>query len=419
MRFLYSLAAYLLAPVFCGVLLWRGLRERGYWHDFSERFGFGESLGAPSIWVHAVSVGEVQAAAALIRSLQERYSKIPLVVTTLTPSGRGRARALFGDKVQVRHIPLDLPGCVRRFFDRVKPRIAIIFETELWPNLYHECGRRRVPLVLASARISPRSVGRYRRMAGLFRGALSHDIVIAAQGSGDAERFRSIGANPARTHVTGNIKFDIALSREVTVDGRALRELHAPGRKVWIAGSTHDGEEQMVLAAHRQVRHAHPDALLVLAPRHPNRFATVEQWLKREDVRFVKRSQGIKCNPATEVLLVDTLGELVKFYAASDIAFVGGSLVPIGGHNLLEPASLGLAILTGPHNFNSEDVARLLAEQGASDVVRDTEELGRKVIALFDDPQARARMGAQARNSIEANRGALGNLLRLIAPLIA
>jgi 3-deoxy-D-manno-octulosonic-acid transferase len=326
---------------------------------------------------------------------------------------------LFGDKVQVRHIPLDLPGCVRRFFDRVKPRIAIIFETELWPNLYHECGRRRVPLVLASARVSPRSVGRYRRMAGLFRGALSHDIVIAAQGSGDAERFRSIGANPARTHVTGNIKFDIALSREVTVDGRALRELHAPGRKVWIAGSTHDGEEQMVLAAHRQVRHAHPDALLMLAPRHPNRFAAVEQWLKREDVRFVKRSQGIKCNPATEVLLVDTLGELVKFYAASDIAFVGGSLVPIGGHNLLEPASLGLAILTGPHNFNSEDVARLLAEQGASDVVRDTEELGRKVIALFDDPQARARMGAQARNSIEANRGALGNLLRLIAPLIA
>lgn len=419
MRFFYTLAARMLAPIFCAVLLWRGWQERGYWHDFKERFGFAECIGASSIWVHAVSVGEVQAAASLIRVFQHQYPNIPLVITTVTPAGRARARSLFGDAVRVRYVPLDLPGCVRRFFDRAKPRVAVIFETELWPNLYRECGLRRIPLVLASARISPRSVRRYRRMAGLFKETLSRDILIAAQGEADAERFRSIGANPDRTFVTGNVKFDLALPADVHLRGRALRERHAAGRKIWIAGSTHEGEEQMVLTAHRHVQRTHPDALLVLVPRHPSRFADVAAWLTREGVSFVRHSQGTASQPATEVLLVDTLGELLNFYAASDVAFVGGSLAPIGGHNLLEPAALGLPVLTGPHNFNSEDVTRLLVERGGAEIVRDGQDLGRKVAALFDDPQARTRIGVHARNSVEANRGALNNLLNLIAPLIS
>ena len=221
MRAVYIVLAYLLAPVYCAVLLWRGLRERGYWSHFGERFGFGEPSFATSIWVHAVSMGEIQAASALIRSLRDRYPQVPLVITTITPAGRDRALALFCDAAgtaagtSVRYVPLDLPGAVHRFFERVRPRVAVILETELWPNLYHECGRRNVPLVLASARLSPRSVRRYARMAGLFRETLSRGIVVAAQTQGDADRFRAIGANPQLTHVTGNVKFDIHVAPEV------------------------------------------------------------------------------------------------------------------------------------------------------------------------------------------------------------
>jgi len=415
-RFLYTVIAYLLAPLFCAALLWRG--QRGSRRNFSERFGFGSALGEPGIWVHAVSVGEVQAAQALVHSLLQHYPKIPLVVTTLTSTGQQRARALFGDKVLVRYFPLDLPGSVRRFLDRIKPRIAVILETELWPNLYRECERRGVPLLLASARISPRSVRRYRRMAGLFRDTLSRGIVVAAQGEGDADRFRSIGSDAARTHVTGNIKFDITLPPDVAARGRQLREFHAKGHSVWVAGSTHGGEEQIVLEAHRLVRQRNADALLVLAPRHPNRFAEAAEWLTREGVRFVKHSQGIPCEARTEVLLVDTLGELLNFYAAADVAFVGGSLVPIGGHNLLEPAALGLPVLTGPNNLNSEDIARLLVERGGARIVHDAGELGQNVVELFEDAAARARLGALARACVEDNRGALNSLMKLIAPFI-
>ena len=282
MRYLYTLVAYLLlAPVFCAVLWFRGLRDRRYRRNFSQRFGRGEAVAEPSIWVHAVSVGEVQAAAVLVRTLYDRYPGVPLVVTTLTPTGDERARALLGDRADIRYLPLDLPGSVRRFFDRVKPRIAVIFETELWPNLYRECRRRRVPLVLASARLSPRSMGRYRRFLSLFSEVLSSQVTIAAQGESDAERFRSLGADPQRTHVTGNLKFDFAVPANVTTKGAELRQHYAAGRSVWVAGSTHGGEEAQVLEAHREVRRTHPGTILALVPRHPQRFA---EMLRRQVV---------------------------------------------------------------------------------------------------------------------------------------
>jgi 3-deoxy-D-manno-octulosonic-acid transferase len=419
MRVLYIVLLYLLAPVVCLVLLSRGFREPRYWKNFGQRFGFGEHMKEPSIWVHAVSVGEVQAAAVLVRRLQQAYPNIPLVITTLTPTGDDRARVLFGEKAHVRYVPFDLPGSVWRFFNRVKPRIAVIFETELWPNLYHECGRRRVPLVLASARISPRSVGRYRRFLSLFREALSNGIVIAAQGEGDAERFRSIGARADRTHVTGNIKFDLALPADTVAKGRKLRDRYAPGRPVWVAGSAHPGAEQeAILEAHRIVQKTHPNALLVVAPRHTTQFAEFSSWLEKRNVRFVKRSHGAACGPETEVLLVDSLGELLDFYAGADVAFVGGTLVPVGGHNLLEPAALGLPVLAGPHNFNGLDIARLLVGRGAAEVVTDGAALGARVSALLSDPAARTRMGEAGRASVEENRGALEKLLGLIDPLL-
>jgi len=420
MRLVYLFVVYVAAPFVCLTMLWRGFRDRSYWQNFGERFGFGEvPYAGRCVWVHAVSVGEVQAAAALVRALHYRYPAVPLLVTTVTPTGRQRANALFDGVAQVRYVPYDLPGAVRRFFDRVRPRVAIILETELWPNLYHECGKRKVPLVLASARISPRSIGRYRRLAGLFGETLAHGIVIAAQSPGDAERFRQIGANPARTHVTGNIKFDFALPEDVVAHGVALRAMLIGTRPVWVAGSTHEGEEDVVLEAHRAVRAAIPGALLILVPRHPNRFDDVASALEKNGTRFVRRSSGARCDGDTEVLLGDSLGELVLFYAAADVAFVAGSLVPIGGHNLLEPAALGLPILTGPHNFNSEDIARLLIDAGAARVVRSARELADGLIALLEDPTARQAMGAIGLAALQGNRGALQRLLVLLDPVIA
>jgi 3-deoxy-D-manno-octulosonic-acid transferase len=420
MRFIYLLVVYLAAPIYCAAMLLRGLRDRSYRENFRERFGLGEvPFTGRSIWVHAVSVGEVQAAAALVKALHERYPGAPLVVTTVTPTGAQRARALFAGVAHVRYLPYDLPGSVRRFFNRVRPRVAIIIETELWPNLYHECGLHGVPLVLASARISPRSIGRYRRLAGLFKEALAHGIVIAAQSAADAERFRFIGANPDRTHVTGNIKFDFALPADVVERGRALRTAHAPGRPVWVAGSTHAKEEDIVLAAHRAVRAALPNALLVLVPRHPNRFAEVAEALERRGIPFATRSRQEACTAATSVYLGDTLGELVLLYAMGDVAFVGGSLEPIGGHNLLEPAALGMPILTGPYTFNAEDIARLLIERGAANVIHDAASLTTAVSALLSDPAERARIGGIGRAAVEENRGALSRLLALLDPVIA
>jgi 3-deoxy-D-manno-octulosonic-acid transferase len=418
MRWLYVLLAYLLAPLIVGVMLWRGLKDRSYWQHFDERFGFGRApFAGESLWVHAVSVGEVQAAAALVGALRERHPELPIVLTTVTPTGAERARARFRDGVHVRYVPYDLPGSVRRFFDRIRPRAAIILETELWPNLYHECGRRGVPLVLASARISPRSVSRYRRLAGLFRETLSHGIVIAAQSEGDAERFRSIGANPQRTHVTGNIKFDFPLPADLPDKGAALRARHAAGRPTWVAGSTHAGEEETVIAVQAALSGS-PRPLLVLVPRHPGRFDEVAALLERRGLCYVRHSSGAACTAQTEVLLVDTLGELMQFYASADLAFVGGSLVPVGGHNLLEPAALGLATLTGPHNFNAQEIADMLIEAGAVQVVSDETALREGVEALLRDPTERARRGQIGREAVERNRGALARLLTLIDPVL-
>ena len=412
---------YIAAPLFSVVLLFRGLRDRSYWQNFGERFGGGESLEQSCIWVHAVSVGEVQASAALVNTLRERYPDIPIVVTTFTPTGAGRARALFKDRAQVRYLPFDLPGSVRRFLKKIRPRIAVIFETELWPNLYRQCGRRRVPLVLASARLSDRSVGRYRRLGALFRETLAQGVVVAAQGEADANRFRSLGSDPGNTHVTGNLKFDFSVPPDITERGRVMRDYYAPGRPVWVAGSTHGGgEEDALIEAQKIVRTRVPNALLVMAPRHPNRFGEVAAQLVSRGIRFIRRSQTPAAGAIGEadIMLLDSLGELLDFYAAGDVAFVGGSLVPIGGHNLLEPAALGMPILTGPHNSNSAEAARLLIAKGAVQVAETPQELAEKVVALLKDPEGRARMGQEGRAFVEANRGALQKLLGLVIPLI-
>lgn len=420
MRLVYVLLTYLLAPVVIAMEAWRALGDPQYRGRLGQRLGWqGPAPEGPCLWVHGVSVGEVQAAAALVRALRDAYPGLPVVVTTVTPTGAQRARALFGDSVSHCYLPYDLPGAVRRFLDRTRPRVAIIMETEIWPTLYHALGTRGVPLVMASARVSTRSVDRYRRLASLFRTTLSHGILIGAQTAADAERFRIIGAAPDRVRVTGNVKYDMEIPAAAVAAGRDFRARVAADRPVWIAGSTHEGEEDIVLAAHAAVRERHPDALLILVPRHPQRFESVRALLRRRGVAFDQRSAGSEPEPGHTVFLVDTLGELQMFYAAADVAFVAGSLVPIGGHSLLEPAVLGLPMLSGPHNHNAQDVADLFEQCGALRIVRSQADLAQKTCEWFDDP-ARARAdGERGRQAVEQSRGAVTRLVAMVAPLLS
>ncbi len=355
MRFFYSLLIRCAAPVAFTMLLWRGLRDRSYWQGLRERFGLGPSVAnGPAIWLHAVSLGEMSAAAPLIRAIMAKHPHSPVVLTSATPAGRARAQALFAGAADIRYLPYDTPGSVRRFLTRIQPRLGVIMETELWPNLFAQCEHRGVPMLLASARLSAKSVSRYRYLRALFGGVFKGNVVVAAQSAADAERFAAIGAAAAKIHVVGNVKFDLQLDGASIEHGRDLRAQYGAARPVWIAGSTHAGEEELMLDAQGMLQAHLPRALLILVPRHKDRFAGVADLLTRRGVRFVRRSSRCAVSADTEVLLADTVGELPMLYASSDVAFVGGSLVPIGGHNLLEPAALGLPVLDRPLSLQQQ-----------------------------------------------------------------
>lgn len=418
MRFFYNLLIFLVTIPYTVYWAVRAVLNQSYRHKFGQRFGFSYPKLNRTIWIHAVSVGEVVAAAPLIRSLQKKYPDNPLLVTTVTPTGAARVEALFGDSVHHAYIPFEVPLAVNEFFSAVKPVIALIMETEIWPNLYRGCGVRDIPLVLVSARISPKSVDSYRKLLPLFRETLSHGIVIAAQSEADAKRFLSLGASAERTRVTGNIKFDVELSENLAKRGLRFRQETFADRPVWIAASTHEGEERLVLDAHAALMRSHPDLVLILVPRHPQRFVSVRELLEKRSVGFVARTDDRPCDARTSVLLGDTMGEVPLFYAASDVAFVGGSLVPIGGHNLLEPAALGVPIVTGPHVFNAQAIADRFVTQDACRMVNDADQLQTEIQKLLDDSQAAARLGENGRDILEKNRGALLRLMGLIEPLI-
>ena len=417
-RALYSFLIRLTAPVAFAAVLLRGFRNRAYWERPGERFGWGPHLAAPALWLHAVSMGEVAASVELVRALRARHPGSPFVLTTATPTGRARARAIFGDDVDVRFLPYDTPGSVRRFLDRVRPRVAVILETELWPNLIRACRGRAVPVAFASARLSAKSVSHYRLLGSLFADTVAAADLIGAQTPEDAERFIAVGAARARTVVVGNVKCDMRLGDSVREQGRERRRIYLGDRPVWIAGSTHAGEEEQVLAAHSQLRREYPDLLLLLVPRHPQRFESVAALLSRLGIPFDRRSRAAAVRPDAQVLLVDTVGELTTLYASSDLAFVGGSLVPVGGHNLLEPAVLGVPVITGPHTANAKDIARLLILGGGAVEVADSQDLAKAVRRLLQDPAARERAVRSAREFVDAHRGAVERLTALIDPLI-
>lgn len=417
---LWSVGAYLLLPYAVANLLWRGLWYRAYWRRWPERFGFVKRVEGRTIWVHAVSVGEVRSAAPLIEALVARYRTHRVIVTTMTPTGSDQVRELFGTRVGHCYVPYDFPDAVRRFFDRVHPEIAVIAETEFWPNIFAACAKRSIPLLLVNGRVSLASLHGYLRVPKITRRMLENAELLCVQTRTDAQRLRNLGAPDSSVKVTGNLKFDVALPEDLLDQGRALRTAWGRDRPVWIAASTHSGEEKQVLAAFALLRVSRPDLLLVLVPRHPERFGHVARLCRRHGYRIALRSRTRGALPhGTDILVGDTMGELQRLYAAADVAFVGGSLVPRGGQNLLEACAVKVPAVFGPYMFHFEEISAMALERGAARQVRDSRELAAAVAMYFEQPELRRAAGRAAHTLVTDNRGALERTLVFMSEALA
>ncbi|HEY8010760.1 MAG TPA: lipid IV(A) 3-deoxy-D-manno-octulosonic acid transferase [Rudaea sp.] len=414
-RFIYTLTMYLLTPAILYRLAARGFHYREYFERWRERFGFVKDTGKrESIWLHAVSMGEVNAALPLIDALMRRYHGATFVITTVTPTGSERVRRVYGDRVMNVYLPYDLPASIRRFLDRIRPRLAVIMETEIWPNLFFECEARAIPLVIANARLSEKSLRGYRPIRPLARQALASARYIAAQSATDAARLQELGAPRERLGVIGNLKYDMTVPAQLIEQAHTMRAAWGARRPVWLAASTHDGEELAVLKAQAVVLRRFPDALLLIAPRHPERFKPVAQACRSFGFVTRTRSEDVVASSDTQCFVVDTLGELLYFYAATDVAFVGGSLVPIGGHNVLEPAALGVPIVVGPYLFNFAEISASLLDAGAALQVSDGDQLGGEILRLLADPALSARIGRAAQDAFEREQGSVLRTLAII-----
>jgi len=415
MRGLYTLTMYVLTPVILYRLAARGLRLRGYFSRWFERFGIFPDPGLrDSIWVHAVSVGEVNAAAPLIEALRQRYPDTPLVLTTVTPTGSDRVLRIWGDRVTHVYLPYDLPAAIRRFLDRVRPRLAVIMETEIWPNLFLTCEERRIPIVVANARLSERSLRGYGPVRPLARMAIRAATWVAAQSQPDAERLLDLGARPERLSIAGNLKFDMRVPGHLAEQGKAWRANWGAQRPVWIAASTHEDEEQAVIEAHSLLMRRFPDALLLVAPRHPERFRPMIQLCRAYGFVTATRSEDGLASTQSQCFVIDTLGELLAFFASADVAFVAGSLQAIGGHNTLEPAALGLPVLVGPHTFNFSEITDQMLAEGAARRIADADGLARALQQLMADAELRLQMGGAGQRLVEQERGAVERTLSII-----
>ena len=414
MRRLYTVLSYLLTPLLLVRLLWRSIRAPEYRRRITERFGW---FKAPpdwgGLWIHAGSVGEVQAVLPLIRQLRDAHPRLPITVTTTTPTGSARVRERLGDQVFHVYLPYDLPIALRGFLRKIRPRILLMVETGIWPNLLHLCHENSVFTLLANARLSERSVHGYERFGRFARQTFGHIDLIAAQSPDDAARFARLGVPRDRIEVTGSITFDQPLQTSVAEQAEVLRR-HWGGRPVWVAGSTHEGEDEQVLFAHQSVLARFPNALLVLVPRHPERFDPAVGLCRRDGLAVARRSSGDLPSDQTQVYLGDTMAELPVLLGAADVAFIGGSLVKSGGHNMLEAAAQGVPVCFGPHVFEFAAIGQTLLDRQAARQVADAAELAECVGDWFADAGRRAATGENGRRLIAQNRGALGRLASLI-----
>lgn len=418
MRYFYSFLFYLALPIVFIRLLWRSRKVPGYRERMGERLGFYDFKLKNCIWVHAVSMGESIAATPLIKALQKRYPNKQLLITSMTPTGAARIKSTFGDSVKQAYLPYDLPLAMQRFIKAMQPDIAIIFETELWPNLIAQCAQHKIPVCLVNARLSEKSARGYQRVAPITKEMLSKINLIAAHGEPDAKRFIELGASPDKVVVTGNIKFDLEISPDLAAKSATLRHQLGNDRFIWIAASTHEGEEEIILAAHQAILSDNPSALLILVPRHPDRF---DEIAKMSQAMFTtkRRSLQEECDANTAVYLGDTMGELMLMYSVADVAFVGGSLIPRGGHNMLEPGALNKPIIVGEHLFNFKEISEMFFAGGGACKVSNQAELVLRLSELMHNVQAKEEMGKKAFQVVAANRGALLKQLNLIGEFIS
>lgn len=412
MRTLYTLLWQMILPIMFLYLRWRGRKQPAYLQDWHERLGWGPELPeAPVIWLHAVSVGETRAAAPLVKAIRKRRPDAVLLISHTTPTGRATAIELFGADVHKTFLPYDLPWAVERFLERSHPGIAIFLETEIWPNLYAACAARGIATYLVNARMSERSARGYARFERLIRPTLASLTGIAAQTEADAARLVALGAGA--TQVTGNLKFDVAAPTDSVERAETLKTLFA-GRFVFLAASTREGEENLILDTCLALNI--PDLLLVIVPRHPQRFNEVAALLESRGVEYARRSQRPVVTRDTEVFLGDSMGEMAAYYAAADLCFVGGSLLPLGGQNLIEAANTGCPILIGPHTWNFLDAAERAVALGAALRVTDAEALAQEVKRLYAEPDKRHAMTEAGLAFTRAHKGATEKVMAMLEP---
>ncbi|MFS7219195.1 lipid IV(A) 3-deoxy-D-manno-octulosonic acid transferase [Rahnella inusitata] len=419
MNIFYNIIIYLIQPLIWIRLLLRSRKSPAYRKRWAERYGFCKGKVVPGgIMLHSVSVGETLAAIPLVRALRHRYPSLPITVTTMTPTGSERVQSAFGKGVHHVYLPYDLAGSVNRFLDEVNPKLVIIMETELWPNLISALHRRKIPLVIANARLSARSARGYQKLGKFIRTILQRITLIAAQNQEDGERFLSLGLKRNQLAVTGSLKFDISVTPELAAKAIALRSQWASRRQVWIATSTHEGEETLLLEAHKELLKKHPTLLLILVPRHPERFPVACELTRKAGLTFTQRSTGEVPSSGTQVVIGDTMGELMLLYGIADLAFVGGSLVERGGHNPLEAAAHAIPVLMGPHTINFKDICAKLAQDDGLITVTDTASLVKEISTLLTDEDYRLYYGRHAVEVLHQNQGALQRLLHLLEPYL-
>lgn len=420
MRHIYTFVIYILAPFVLLRLYFLGFKNQAYRIRWQERFGFfsWKNSGKAVIWIHAVSVGEVNAARPIVQHLLEQYPEHEILMTTVTPTGAMTLEQHFSNEVCHLYLPYDLPFSVKRFLKIIKPTLLITMETEIWPNLYEYCYRSKIPVLIINARLSEKSSKGYRLVSTLMKETLLKVSVIAAQTSKDAERFISFGANKDDVIVAGNLKFDVTIPQSITEQAQSLKRYFSVNRPIWIAASTQEGEEEIVLQAHKRILDQQPDAILILAPRHPDRSDKVASLCDDEKLDYIKRTDQCEFSSEFNVYILDTLGELQLHYATSQVAFVGGSLVNTGGQNMMEPASLGLPVISGLHTYNFTEITELLSGEDALIFVSNAEELAKEVSSLLGDANQRHNIGERGRRVIESNKGNINKLVQIIEPYL-
>ena len=408
MRFFYTGLFSLLLPFVLLRLYWRGFKQAAYRQRWRERLAlFKQTYPTGVVWFHAVSVGEAEAAFPLIRRLQQQHPETPILVTTTTPTGSARVQTVLAETVHHVYLPYDIPVILTRFFKVFRPSMLVVLEKEIWPNLFAQCGENHIPLLIVNARLSARSAKSYRLISSLVKPALANVNKILAQTEHDRIHFIEIGAKPETVEVSGNLKFDIDIPAALIEQGKALRRQLFPARFVWIVASTHAGEEELFFKQYPVLKQQIPELLLLIVPRHPERFETVRQLARQHSLKVVKRSENDLIDAATDIYLADTMGELKMLYAVADVAFVGGSMVSVGGHNILEPLAIGVPVMFGPHMINFKEIAANVLQQQAAVQCCSAVDAGEQLLNLYQDHEKCRQMVERGYRFIRQNRGAL------------